>query len=153
MSTAEPLLRVEDLHVEFPTDDGIVHAVDGITYQVQRGRTLGIVGESGSGKTVSSLTTLGLTRSQGAHISGRIMFEGRDLVALSEHELRTIRGNDIAMIFQDPLSSLHPFYRVGTQLVEAVLAHQDVSKAKARERAVELLGLVGIPDPSRRVED
>jgi peptide/nickel transport system ATP-binding protein len=152
-TSSEPLLRVEDLHVEFATDDGIVHAVDGITYQVQRGRTLGIVGESGSGKTVSSLTTLGLTRSQGAHISGRILFEGRDLVALSEDELRTIRGNEIAMIFQDPLSSLHPFYRVGTQLVEAVLAHQDVSKAKARERAVELLGLVGIPDPSRRVED
>jgi peptide/nickel transport system ATP-binding protein len=153
VSASEPLLRVEDLRVEFPTEDGIVHAVDGITYQVHRGRTLAIVGESGSGKTVSSLTTLGLTRRQGARISGRILFEGCDLVALPEDELREIRGNDIAMIFQDPLSSLHPLYRVGTQLVEAVLAHRDVSKAKARERAVELLGLVGIPDPARRVDD
>ena len=153
MNATEPLLRVEDLHVEFSTEDGIVHAVDGITYQVFPGRTLGIVGESGSGKTVASLTTLGLTRSQGAGVTGRILFEGRDLVTLSERELQAIRGNDIAMIFQDPLSALHPFYRVGTQLVEAVLAHQDVSKAAARTRAVELLGLVGIPDPARRVDD
>ncbi len=152
MSTPEPLLRVEDLRVEFPTEDGVVHAVDGITYQVHRGRTLGIVGESGSGKTVSSLTTLGLTRRQGARISGRILFEGKDLVTLPEDELRTIRGNDIAMIFQDPLSSLHPLYRVGRQLTEAVRAHRDVSRAQARERAVELLGLVGIPDPSRRID-
>jgi peptide/nickel transport system ATP-binding protein len=153
VSATEPLLRVEDLHVEFPTEDGIVHAVDGITYEVQRGRTLGIVGESGSGKTVASLTTLGLTRSQGASVSGRILFEGRDLVALSEAELRAIRGNDVAMIFQDPLSSLHPFFKVGAQLIEAVRVHQDVSKAKARARAVELLGFVGIPDPNRRVDD
>ena len=150
---AEPLLRVEDLHVEFPSEDGLVHAVDGITYQVFPGKTLGIVGESGSGKTVSSLTTLGLTRGQGARISGRIMFEGRDLVAAPEAELRSIRGNDIAMIFQDPLSALHPLYRVGAQLVEAVRAHRDVSKQRARERAVELLGLVGIPDPKRRVDE
>ncbi len=149
---AEPLLRVEDLHVEFPTEDGVVHAVDGISYEVARGRTLGIVGESGSGKTVSSLTTLGLTRTQGARVSGRIMFEGRDLVALSDRELRTIRGNEIAMVFQDPLSSLHPFFKVGAQLIEAVRAHQDVSKAAARARAIELLGLVGIPDPDRRVD-
>ncbi len=149
----EPLLRVEELRVDFPTEDGIVHAVDGITYQVHRGRTLGIVGESGSGKTVSSLTTLGLTRRQGARIAGRILFEGKDLVSLPEDELRAIRGNDIAMVFQDPLSSLHPLYRVGRQLTEAVRAHRDVSKSKARERAVELLGLVGIPDPARRVDE
>jgi len=149
----EPLLRVEDLHVEFSTEDGIVHAVDGITYQVYAGRTLGIVGESGSGKTVASLTTLGLTRSKGTRVSGRILFEGRDLVALSDQELRKIRGNDIAMVFQDPLSSLHPFYRVGYQLIEAVRAHQDLSKAQARARAIELLGLVGIPDPARRVDE
>ncbi len=153
MSATEPLLRVEELRVEFPTEDGVVHAVDGITYEVHRGRTLGIVGESGSGKTVSSLTTLGLTRAQGARVSGRILFEGRDLAALSERELRAIRGNEIAMIFQDPLSSLHPFFRVGAQLIEAVRVHQDVSRAKARERAVELLGLVGIPDPSRRLDE
>jgi peptide/nickel transport system ATP-binding protein len=149
----EPLLRVEDLRVEFPGEDGVVHAVDGITYQVHRGRTLGIVGESGSGKTVSSLTTLGLTRRQGARISGRILFDGEDLVTLPEDRLRAIRGNDIAMIFQDPLSALHPLYRVGKQLGEAVRAHRDVSKAQARERAIELLGLVGIPDPARRVDE
>ena len=153
MSSAEPLLRVEDLRVEFPTEDGVVHAVDGITYEVGPGRTLGIVGESGSGKTVSALTTLGLTRTQGAHISGRILFEGKDLIALSEKELRAIRGNEIAMIFQDPLSSLHPFFRVGVQLIEAIRVHQDVSKQAARARPVELLGLVGIPDPQRRVDD
>jgi peptide/nickel transport system ATP-binding protein len=153
VSAAEPLLRVEDLRVEFPTEDGVVHAVDGVSYEVQRARTLGIVGESGSGKTVSSLTTLGLTRTQGARISGRILFDGKDLVALSESELRTIRGNEIAMIFQDPLSSLHPFFKVGAQLIEAVRVHQDVSKDVARKRAVELLGLVGIPDPNRRVDE
>jgi peptide/nickel transport system ATP-binding protein len=149
----EPLLRVEDLRVEFPSEDGVVHAVDGITYQVFPGRTLGIVGESGSGKTVSSLTALGLTRRQGARISGRIMFDGQDLLTLSEEKMRAIRGNDIAMIFQDPLSSLHPLYKVGRQLTEAVRAHRDLSKATARERAVELLGLVGIPDPARRVDE
>jgi peptide/nickel transport system ATP-binding protein len=153
MSDAQPLLRVEDLRVEFPTEDGLVHAVDGVTYQVLPGRTLGIVGESGSGKTVASLTTIGLTRGQGARISGRILFEGRDLVTLPEAELRKIRGNDIGMIFQDPLSSLHPLYRVGKQLAETVMAHRELPKAKARARAVELLGLVGIPDPSRRVDD
>jgi peptide/nickel transport system ATP-binding protein len=153
MSAAEPLLRVEDLHVEFPGDDGVVHAVDGITYEVHAGRTLGIVGESGSGKTVSSMTTIGLTRGQGARISGRILFDGRDLVQLPEDQLRAVRGNDIAMVFQDPLSSLHPLYKVGKQLGEAVRAHQSVSKAKARERAIELLGLVGIPDPGRRIDE
>jgi peptide/nickel transport system ATP-binding protein len=149
----EPLLRVEDLRVEFSTEDGIVHAVDGITYEVRTGRTLGIVGESGSGKTVASLTTLGLTQRQGAIVSGRILFEGRDLLKLGEEELRAVRGNEIAMIFQDPLSSLHPLYRVGDQLIEAVRAHKRVSKAKARERAIEMLGLVGIPDPAGRVDD
>jgi peptide/nickel transport system ATP-binding protein len=153
VSACEPLLRVEELRVEFPTEDGVVHAVDGISYEVHSGRTLGIVGESGSGKTVSSMTTLGLTRNEGARVSGRILFEGRDLVALSDAELRAIRGNEIAMIFQDPLSSLHPFFKVGSQLIEAVRAHQHVSKAVARSRAVELLGLVGIPDPDRRVDE
>ncbi len=149
----EPLLRVEELCVEFPTEDGVVHAVDGISYRLAPGATLGIVGESGSGKTVSSLTTMGLTRAQGASISGRILFAGRDLLALSEDEMRAIRGNDIAMIFQDPLSSLHPFYRVGSQLAEAVRAHRPASRAQAQARAVELLELVGIPDPARRARE
>jgi peptide/nickel transport system ATP-binding protein len=153
VSASEPLLRVDDLRVEFSTEDGIVHAVDGISYELRRGRTLGIVGESGSGKTVSSLATLGLTRSQGARVSGQILFEGRDLVALSEAELRAIRGNDIAMIFQDPLSSLHPFFKVGAQLIEALRVHRDISKAQARARTIELLELVGIPDPRRRVDE
>ena len=153
MSASEPLLRVEDLRVEFPTDDGVVHAVDGISYEVAQGGTLGIVGESGSGKTVSSLTTMGLTRAQGARISGRILFEGRDLLECSEHEMRAIRGNDIAMIFQDPLSSLHPFFRIGSQLTEAVLTHRSVSRAQAQARAIELLELVGIPDPPRAVHE
>jgi peptide/nickel transport system ATP-binding protein len=153
MSATEPLLRVEDLRVEFSTEDGVVHAVDGISYEVQRGRTLGIVGESGSGKTVASLTTLGLTRTQGARVSGSILFEGRDLVALDDADLRAVRGKAIAMVFQDPLSSLHPFFKVGAQLIEALRAHQDISKQQARARTIELLGLVGIPDPARRVDD
>ncbi len=153
MSAAEPLLTVENLKVDFPGEDGVVHEVDGVSYEVMPGRTLGFVGLSGSGKTVSSLTTLGLTRRQGAQISGRIVFDGQDLLSLEEEKMRSIRGNDIAMIFQDPLSSLHPLYKVGDQLIEAVRAHRDVSKAKARERAIDLLGLVGIPDPHRRVDE
>ncbi len=149
---SDPLLTVEDLRVRFDTEDGVVNAVDGISYRVAAGQTLGIVGESGSGKSVSSLTTLGLTQKQGARVEGRMMFGGRDLLTLPEEELRQIRGNEIAMIFQDPLSSLHPFYKVGTQLAEAVLAHQHVGRAAARERAIELLRLVGIPDPGRRVD-
>ncbi|HEX8974937.1 MAG TPA: ABC transporter ATP-binding protein [Solirubrobacteraceae bacterium] len=148
---SEPLLSVEDLRVSFRTDDGVVHAVDGISYQVQEGKTLGIVGESGSGKTVSSLTTLGLTRTRGSQIEGRIMFGGEDLVAMPDDQLRKIRGNGIAMIFQDPLSALHPFYTVGWQLVEAMRSHRSISRSAGRKRAVELLHLVGIPDPERRV--
>ncbi len=145
------LLEVEDLRVTFPTEDGLVRAVDGVSYAVDIGHTLGIVGESGSGKSVSSLTTLGLTRTQGADVEGKMMFEGKDLVQMSDDQLRRIRGNDIAMIFQDPLSSLHPFFKVGKQLVEAMRIHRSISKAGARARAVELLELVGIPDPDRRV--
>jgi peptide/nickel transport system ATP-binding protein len=152
VSAGAALLEVEDLRVEFVTDDGVVHAVDGVSYTLAAGKTLGIVGESGSGKTVTSLTTMGLTRGRTTRVSGRITFEGRDLLQASNEDLRRIRGNEIAMIFQDPLSSLHPFYKVGRQLTEAILAHQHVSKAAARDRAVELLELVGIPDPSRRFD-
>ncbi|HEY1567851.1 MAG TPA: ABC transporter ATP-binding protein, partial [Solirubrobacteraceae bacterium] len=116
------------------------------------GKTLGIVGESGSGKTVSSLTTLGLTRVSNATVTGRIMFDGQDMVTLSDDKLRGVRGNDVAMIFQDPLSALHPFYKVGAQLVEAMQAHRRVSRSAARARAAELLDLVGIPDPKRRLD-
>ena len=153
MSADAPLLSVEDLRVQFVTEDGIVHAVDGVSYSVATRTTLGIVGESGSGKTVTSLTTMGLTRGRSTRVSGRIMFEGRDLLKLSDDDLRSIRGDDIAMIFQDPLSSLHPFYKVGDQLVEAVRTHnRSASRAQALDRAVEMLGLVGIPDPRRRVD-
>jgi peptide/nickel transport system ATP-binding protein len=147
-----PLLDVKDLKVHFHTDDGVVKAVDGISYAVNPGQTLGIVGESGSGKSVSSLTVMGLTRSSSAQISGSITFDGMDLINASDKDLRGIRGGSIAMIFQDPLSSLHPMYRIGAQLVEAVQAHQDVSKARALDRAVEMLGLVGIPEPRRRAD-
>src|SRR3954467_1041083 len=146
------LLEVRDLRVGFETEDGFVHSVDGISYQVDKGRAVGIVGESGSGKSVSSLTVMGLTRAKNARISGEIMFDGKDLLKASDEEMRHIRGDDIAMIFQDPLSSLHPFYKVGHQLVEAVQAHRDVSRSAALDRAVEMLGLVGIPEPRRRVD-
>jgi len=149
---AAPLLEVEDLRVHFETDDGLVKAVDGISYTVDRGQTLGIVGESGSGKSVSSLTVMGLTRARNARISGTVRFDGRDLLSASDDEIRAIRGDDVAMIFQDPLSSLHPFYKVGNQIAEAVRAHREVSKAQAWDRAVEMLGLVGIPEPRRRAE-
>jgi peptide/nickel transport system ATP-binding protein len=147
-----PLLDLEDLKVEFVTDDGIVHAVDGVSYSVDIGRTLGIVGESGSGKSVASLTTMGLTSGRNTRISGRVSFEGRQLLECSHEEMRRLRGNEIAMIFQDPLSSLHPFFRVGYQLGEAVRAHHHVSKAASRDRAIDLLELVGIPEPHRRVD-
>jgi peptide/nickel transport system ATP-binding protein len=147
------LLEVEDLHVHFYTDDGIVKAVDGVSYRVERGQALGIVGESGSGKSVSSLSVMGLTRFfKSARISGSIKFDGKELLTASDEEMRRIRGNEIAMIFQDPLSSLHPFYRIGKQLVEAIQSHRNVSKAQALDRAVEMLGLVGIPEPRKRVD-
>jgi peptide/nickel transport system ATP-binding protein len=146
------LLEVRDLYVRFDTDDGVVRAVDGVSYSVDAGRSLGIVGESGSGKSVSNLTVLGLTRARNASFSGEVLFEGRDLLKLSEDELREVRGEEIAMIFQDPLSSLHPFYRVGDQLIEAVRAHHDVSKQAARDRALEMLQLVGIPEPRARID-
>lgn len=146
----EPLLRVEDLRVEFPTEDGVVHALDGVSYELRAGATLGIVGESGSGKTVLSLTTMGLTRGLRARISGSIGLEGRDLLALSERQMQAVRGNDIAMIFQDPMSSLHPLFRIGDQLAEAVRAHRKASRGEARARAVALLEMAALPDPERQ---
>jgi peptide/nickel transport system ATP-binding protein len=146
------LLEVQDMRVRFGTEDGVVKAVDGLSLSVDPGQIVGVVGESGSGKSVSMLTVMGLTRAPNADISGKALFEGRDLLAASDEDLRRVRGNDVAMIFQDPLSSLHPFFRVGNQLVEAMQAHRDISKAAARDRAVELLGMVGIPDPRQRVD-
>jgi oligopeptide/dipeptide ABC transporter ATP-binding protein len=146
------LLEVSDLHVSFPTPDGVVQAVRGLSFAVETGKTLGIVGESGSGKSVSTQTIMGLTR--GARVSGQALFEGIDLLAMSPKGLRSVRGAKVGMIFQDPLSSLHPYYRVGWQIIEMIRNnHHEISKAKARERAVELLRLVGIPQPDRRVDD
>src|SRR3954452_13719681 len=149
----DPLLSVRDLTVHFETEDGVVKAVDGVSYDVHRGQALGIVGESGSGKSVSSVTVMGLTRQKNARISGEVIFEGRDLLQASDSELRSVRGNEIAMIFQDPLSSLHPYYKVGWQLIEAIRVHNpDMSKQAARQRAIELLDMVDIPEPAERVD-
>ena len=146
------LLEVDDLHVSFRTSDGIVQAVRGVSFQVDAGQTLGIVGESGSGKSVSTQTIMGLTR--GARITGQAMFEGRDLLTLPQPEMRKIRGAQIGMIFQDPLSSLHPYYKVGWQIVEMIRSHdKSVSKKQATARAIDLLGRVGIPRPAERVND
>jgi peptide/nickel transport system ATP-binding protein len=144
---------VTDLRVDFETEDGTVTAVDGVSFEVDIGETLGIVGESGCGKSVTNLTILGLTRGQNTTLSGSAMFEGEDLIAADTEQLQRVRGNEIAMIFQDPLSSLHPFYKVGAQLVEAIRVHQNVPTDQARARAVELLGLVGVPAPERRIND
>ena len=150
---AEMLLEVRNLTVTFDTDDGAVHAVDDVSYTVERGQALGIVGESGSGKSVSSLTVMGLTRfASNARVSGEVLFQGVDLLKADDETLRELRGGDVAMIFQDPLSSLHPFYKIGDQLVEAVRVHRDVSKSQARDRAIEVLGLVGIPEPRKRID-
>ena len=145
------LLEVRDLSVSFATADGVVQAVRGISFGVERGRTLGIVGESGSGKSVATQTIVGLT--QGARISGHAYFEGRDLLGMEAVELRDVRGAEIALIFQDPLSSPHPLSRVGWQIVEAIRAHEPIPKRAARRQAIELLGRVGIPRPERRLDD
>jgi peptide/nickel transport system ATP-binding protein len=147
-----PLLEIADLQVRFATGDGIVRAVDGVSFSVEEGRTLGIVGESGSGKSVTGLTIMGLTRAGNAELDGQITFDGDDVLGMDERGLRNLRGNDIAMIFQDPLSSLHPFYTVGKQLVEAYQTHHGASKAQARERSAEMLNMVGIPDPRARLD-
>jgi oligopeptide/dipeptide ABC transporter ATP-binding protein len=149
---AVTLLEVTDLTVSFPTADGVVKAVRGVSFSVDAGRTLGIVGESGSGKTVLTQTLLGLT--PGADISGSAVFEGNDLLRLSENDMRNVRGARIAVIFQDPLTSLHPLYTVGWQIAEMIRAHdKSVSKKEASERAVDLLRRVGIPRPETRVND
>jgi peptide/nickel transport system ATP-binding protein len=144
------LLTVDNLTVSFPTADGVVKAVRGLSFEVEAGRTLGIVGESGSGKSVSALTLLGLN--PGADTTGSALFNGKDLLTMKPADLRQIRGADIAMIFQDPLSSLHPHFRVGVQIAEAIRAHTDVNRQEARTQAIELLRLVNIPQPERRVD-
>ncbi len=146
-------LEVCDLAVSFPTDDGVVRAVDGLSFTLERGQTLGIVGESGSGKTVTGLSLLGLHDRRRTTISGQVLLEGTDLLALSERELNERRGNQVAMIFQDPLTALSPFYTIGNQIAEGYRRHAGGSRRAARTRAVDLLGRVGIPQPDRRVDN
>ncbi|MGW6909743.1 MULTISPECIES: ABC transporter ATP-binding protein [unclassified Streptomyces] len=145
-------LSVRDLRIHFDTDDGLVKSVDGVSFDVQRGRTLGIVGESGSGKSVTSLGVMGLHRSARAKVSGEVWLDGQELIAADPDDVRRLRGRKMAMIFQDPLSAMHPYYSVGQQIVEAYRVHHKVSKKEARKRAVEMLDRVGIPEPDKRVD-
>jgi peptide/nickel transport system ATP-binding protein len=156
VSTTAPtnghLLEVQDLRVSFRTEDGVVQAVDGVSFEIDRGEVVAIVGESGSGKSVTAMTLMGLTRGPNARFEGRALFEGEDVVGASEDELRRIRGAQIAMVFQDPLSSLDPVYRVGDQIVEQIRVHdKDISKAAALEHAAELMDRVGIPRAKDRL--
>jgi len=146
-------LQVRDLHVQFPTEDGVVRAVDGVSFDLERGRTLAIVGESGSGKSVTAQAIMGLLNRSVAKVTGSILLDGADLVPMDDDEIRLLRGKQMSMVFQDPMSSLHPYYRVGDQLVEAVRVHQQVSKQQARQQAIDMLARVGIPAPQRRIDD
>jgi peptide/nickel transport system ATP-binding protein/oligopeptide transport system ATP-binding protein len=149
---SEPLLHVDDLKVSFATDEGVVRAVDGVSFDVAAGEVVAIVGESGSGKSVSGMTLMGLTRSPNAKIEGVATLQGKDLLRASDADLRKIRGNDIAMIFQDPMSSLNPVYRVGWQIVEQIRTHNpNVSKSEAMATAVELMERVGVPRAAERL--
>jgi peptide/nickel transport system ATP-binding protein len=150
---ARALLEVRDLRIHFPTDDGLVKAVDGVSFTLERGRTLGIVGESGSGKSVTSLGILGLHHGGNARIGGQIWLDGEELVTADPSRVRELRGSKMAMIFQDPLSALHPYYTVGKQISEAYLIHNKVGKKAAREHSIEMLNRVGIPQAATRVDD
>jgi peptide/nickel transport system ATP-binding protein len=146
-------LSVRDLVVHFKTVDGVVKATEGLSYELDRGKTLGIVGESGSGKSVSSSAILGLHRGTNAQVSGEIFLDGVDLLKINDESIRRKRGREMAMIFQDPLSAMHPYYTVGNQVMEAYRIHNDVTKKQARARTIEMLDRVGIPQPDRRVDD
>jgi peptide/nickel transport system ATP-binding protein len=153
-SSDEPFLVVDDLTVKFPTADGLVHAVTGLSYSVEMGKTLGIVGESGSGKSVSSMAVVGLHDAKRTRITGSIRVGGTEIIGLSETRMRRLRGNEVAMIFQDALAALHPFYRVGRQLAEAYQAHHpSATKREANDKAVAMLDRVGIPQPDQRARD
>jgi oligopeptide/dipeptide ABC transporter ATP-binding protein len=150
---AEPLLEVKDLKVSFRTEDGVVRAVDGVSFTVDQGEVLGIVGESGSGKSVSMLSVLRLINDPNMQVEGEVIYKGSDLMKLHKDEMRQVRGAEIAMIFQDPMTSLNPVYKVGDQIIEAILIHQDIGKPSAKRRAIELLHQVGIPSAEARVDD
>jgi len=150
---AERLIEVKDLKVHFVTEDGIVRAVDGVNFTLDRGEVLGIVGESGSGKSVTSMTLLGLTRDKNTRFEGEVLYKGRNVLAMREEELQEVRGNEMAMIFQDPMTSLNPVYTIGAQICEAIQVHESIDRRAAGRRAVELLKQVGIPNPESRVDD
>src|SRR3954466_10324917 len=149
----ETLLEVNDLNVQFATEDGIVRAVDGISLKLERGKVLGIVGESGSGKSVTAMTLMGLTRGVNARFEGEVLYQGTDLLKVSDKGMQNYRGNELGMIFQDPMTSLNPVYRIGEASAESIQAHGSVDKRTARSRTVELLRQVGIPSPESRVDD
>jgi peptide/nickel transport system ATP-binding protein len=153
MPRAEAFLELRDLSIHFPTDDGLVKSVDGLSFSLPRGRTLGIVGESGSGKSVTSLGILGLHNKRNARVSGEIWLDGDEIVSADPEIVRKLRGQKMAMIFQDPLSAMHPYYTVGKQIIEAYQVHHRVSNRVARKHAIDMLGRVGIPQPNRRVDD
>jgi peptide/nickel transport system ATP-binding protein len=146
-------LELRDLKVHFPTDDGLVKSVDGLSFKLERGKTLGIVGESGSGKSVTSLAVMGLHNRKRTKLSGEIWMDGEELVTASPDRVRELRGKKMAMIFQDPLSAMHPFYTIGDQIIEAYRVHNKVSKQVARKHAIDMLARVGIPQPQSRVDD
>jgi peptide/nickel transport system ATP-binding protein len=150
---AERLIEVKNLQVQFATEDGIVKAVDGVDFELQRGQVLGIVGESGSGKSVTAMTLLGLTRDRNTRFEGEVLYKGRNVLAMREEELQEVRGNEMAMIFQDPMTSLNPVYTVGAQICEGIQSHENIDKRSGNRRAVELLKQVGIPNPESRVDD
>jgi peptide/nickel transport system ATP-binding protein/oligopeptide transport system ATP-binding protein len=149
---AGPLLQIDDLKVDFATDEGTVHAVDGVTFSLESGEVLSIVGESGCGKSVTAMTILGLTRGTNSRISGSVQYQGKELTTASDDELQAIRGDRIAMVFQDPMSSFNPVHKIGDQIVEAVLAHREMDKEAAHRKAVEALRSVGIPEAERRAD-
>jgi peptide/nickel transport system ATP-binding protein len=147
-----PFLAVEDLSVAFPTPDGLVRAVDGVSFTLERGKTLAIVGESGSGKSVTAQAIMGLVSRKAAKVSGGIWLDGQELIAMTPAEVQDLRGNEMAMVFQDPMSSLHPFYRIGDQIAEAIRVHRRMGRRAAREETLQMLRHVGIPAVERRVD-
>jgi peptide/nickel transport system ATP-binding protein len=151
-SLDRPFLQVNDLAVAFPTEDGLVRAVDGVSLSLEKGSTLAIVGESGSGKSVTAQAIMGLVNKKAAQVSGEIWLDGQELIGLPADEVQALRGSEVAMIFQDPMSSLHPFYRIGDQIVEAIRAHRSVGRAAARREVLEMLRHVGIPAVERRID-
>ena len=149
----KPVLEVKGLQTYFKTDAGIVKAVDGVSFTVHEGETIGLVGESGCGKSVTNLSIMRLVPSPpGKIVGGEVLYEGRDIMKMSEKELRSIRGNNISMIFQDPMTSLNPFLKISTQMIETICLHQNLSKKEAREKAIKMLAEVGIPSPEKRID-